>query len=134
MSFTDDYDMTNYINLIVPTPTVSVDVNATDHVEGQFLDITCTVTVSEYVDTADVTVSMIWRRNGTVLTNGSDFTIGAVAKSNNKYTSILRVNSLRYETDNGATYNCTASITSNNLNVLPGNDSSSATTLTVQSK
>ena len=77
---------------------------------------------------------MIWRRNGTVLTNGSDFTIGAVAKSNNKYTSILRVNSLRYETDNGATYNCTASITSNDLHVLPGNDSSSATTFTVQSK
>ena len=118
------------IILIVSTPTVSVDVNATDHVEGQFLDITCTATVSEYVDT-DVTVSMIWRRNGTVLTNGSDFTIGAVAKSNNKYTSILRVNSLRYETDNGATYNCTASI---NSNVLPGNDSSSATTLTVQRK
>ena len=121
------------IILIVPTPTVIVDVNATDHVEGQFLDITCTATVSEYVET-DVTVSMIWRRNGTVLTNGSDFIVGAVAKSNNKYTSILRVNSLRYETDNGATYNCTASITSNDLNVLPGNDSSSATTLTVQSK
>ena len=124
------------IILIVPTPTVSVDVNATDHVEGQFLDITCTATLSEYVNMADVTVSIMWRRNGTVLTNGSDFIVGAVAKSefDNDYTSILRVNSLRYETDNGATYNCTASITSNELNVLPGNDSSSATTLTVQSK
>ena len=119
--------------LVVPTPTVTIDVNATDHVEGQFLDITCSATFSVFVNT-NVTVRMIWRRNGTVLTNGSDFTIGAVAKSNNKYTSILRVNSLRYETDNGATYNCTASITSNELNVLPGNDSSSATTLTVQSK
>ena len=78
----------------------------------------------------------MWRRNGTVLTNGSDFTIGAVTKSefDNEYASILRVNSLRYETDNGATYNCTASITSNDFHVLPGNDSSSATTLTVQSK
>ena len=76
----------------------------------------------------------MWRRNGTLLTNGSDFTIGAVARSNNKYTSILRVNSLRYETDNGATYNCTASITSNTPYIMPGNDSSSATTLTVQSK
>ena len=88
------------------------------------------------MNTADVTVSIMWRRNGTVLTNGSDFTIGAVAKSefDNEYASILRVNSLRYETDNGATYNCTASITSNDFHVLPGNDSSSATTLTVQSK
>ena len=77
---------------------------------------------------------MIWRRNGTVLTNGSDFTIGAVAKSNNKYASILRVNSLRYETDNGATYNCTVGITPNNPYIMPGNDNSSAITLTVQSK
>ena len=122
------------IILIVSTPTVSVDVNATDHVEGQFLDITCTATVSDYVNTADVTVSMIWRRNGTVLTNGSDFTIGAVAKSNNKYTSILRVNSLRYETDNGATYNCTVGITPNTPYIMPRNDSSSAIALTVQSK
>ena len=80
-----------------------------------------------------MTVDITWRRNGTVLTNGSDFTIRAVTKSNNKYTSILRVNSLRYETDNGATYNCTARITSNTPNVLSGNDSSGVTTLTVQS-
>ena len=88
------------------------------------------------MNTADITVSIMWRRNGTVLTNGSDFTIGAVTKSefDNEYASILRVNSLRHETDNGATYNCTASITSNDFHVLPGNDSSSATTLTVQSK
>ena len=77
---------------------------------------------------------MIWRRNGTFLTNGSDFTIGGVARSNNKYTSILRVNSLRYETDNGATYNCTVGINPNNPYIMPGNDSSSAITLTVQSK
>ena len=119
--------------LVVPTPTVTIDINATDHVEGQFLDVICLATFSEYVDT-NVTVHMIWRRNGTVLTNGSDFTIGAVAKSNNKYTSILRVNSLRYETDNGATYNCTVGITPNTPNILPGNDNSSAITLTVQSK
>ena len=119
--------------LVVPTPTVIVDVNATDHVEGQFLDITCSANFSEYVDT-NVTVNMIWRRNGTVLTNGSDFTIGAVAKSNNKYISILRVNSLRYETDNGATYNCTVGVVSNTPYIMPGNDSSSAITLTVQSK
>ena len=123
------------IRLIVPTPTVTVSVNATDHVEGQFLDVTCTATVSEYVNT-DVTVSMTWRRNGTVLTNGSNFIIGAVAKSefNNKYTSILRVNSLRYETDNGATYNCTVGVAPNIPYIMPGNDSSSAITLTVQSK
>ena len=123
------------IRLIVPTPTVTVSVNATDHVEGQFLDVTCTATVSEYVNT-DVTVSMTWRRNGTVLTNGSDFIIGAMAKSefNNEYTSILRVNSLRYEADNGAKYNCTVGVAPNTFYIMPGNDSSSAITLTVQSK
>ena len=79
---------------------------------------------------------MTWRRNGTVLTNGSNFIIGAVAKSefNNEYTSILRVNSLRYEADNGATYNCTVGVTPNTPYIMPGNDSSSAITLTVQSK
>ena len=119
--------------IIVSTPNVTIDVNATDHVEGQFLDITCIATVSEYVDT-NVTVDITWRRNRTVLTNGSDFIIGAVTKSNNKYTSILRVNSLRYETDNGATYNCTVGVVSNTPYIMPGNDSSSAITLTVQSK
>ena len=119
--------------IIVSTPNVTIDVNATDHVEGQFLVITCIATVSEYVDT-NVTVDITWRRNGTVLINGSDFIIGAVAKSNNKYTSILRVNSLRYETDNGATYNCTVGVVSNTPYIMPGNDSSSAITLTVQSK
>ena len=119
--------------IIVSTPNVTIDVNATDHVEGQFLVITCIATVSEYVDT-NVTVDITWRRNGTVLTNGSDFTIEAVAKSNNKYTSILRVNSLRYETDNGATYNCTVGVAPNTPYIMPGNDSSSAITLTVQSK
>ena len=114
--------------IIVSTPNVTIDVNATDHVEGQFLVITCIATVSEYVDT-NVTVDITWRRNGTVLTNGSDFIIGAVAKSNNKYTSILRVNSLRYETDNGATYNCTVGVVSNTPYIMPGNDSSSAITL-----
>ena len=118
--------------IIVSTPNVTIDVNATDHVEGQFLVITCIATVSEYVDT-NVTVDITWRRNGTVLTNGSDFIIGAVTKSNNKYTSILRVNSLRYETDNGATYNCTVGVVSNTPYIMPGNDSS-AITLTVQSK
>ena len=121
--------------LVVPPPTVTIDVNANDHVEGQFLDIICSATFSEYVDT-NVTVHMIWRRNGTVLANGSDFTIGGVTKSefDNEYTSVLRVNILRYKADNGAAYNCTVGITPNNPYIMSGNDNSSAITLTVQSK
>ena len=113
--------------------------NATGHLvdgelaEGQFLDIMCIADISQYIDTS-VSVTMSWRRNNTVLTNGSDYTISPPVMTNNQYTGVLRINSLRDKLDNGASYNCSVSVDSGAPFILPGNDNSSAVTLTVASK
>ena len=122
---------------IVPTPSVIVEYNGTGHLvdgelaEGQFLDIMCIADISQYIDTS-VSVTMSWRRTNIVLTNGSDFTIIPPVMTNNQYTGVLRINSLRDELDNGASYNCSVSVTPNPF-ILAGNDNSSAVTLTVAS-
>ena len=124
---------------IVPTPSVIVKYNATGHLvngelaEGQFLDIMCIADIGQYIDTS-ISVTMSWRRNNTVLTNGSDFTISPPVLTNNQYTGVLRINSLRDELDNGASYNCSVSVTPNTPFIIAGNDNSSAVTLTVSSK
>ncbi|XP_011407562.1 PREDICTED: neogenin-like [Amphimedon queenslandica] len=122
--------------LTLPTPPVIVEYNATGHLvdgelaEGQFLDIMCIADISQYIDTS-VSVTMSWRRNNTVLTNGSDFTISPPVMTNNQYTGVLRINSLRDEVDNGASYNCSVSVAPNTPFIIAGNDNSSAVTLTV---
>ncbi|XP_019851644.1 PREDICTED: uncharacterized protein LOC105312652, partial [Amphimedon queenslandica] len=122
--------------LTLPTPSVIVEYNATGQLvdgelaEGQFLDIMCIADISQYIDTG-VSVTLTWRRNNTVLTNGSDFTISPPVMTNNQYTGVLRINSLRDELDNGATYNCLVSVTPNTPIIIAGNDNSSAVTLTV---
>ncbi|XP_019862764.1 PREDICTED: uncharacterized protein LOC109591477 [Amphimedon queenslandica] len=90
----------------------------------------CIADISQYIDTS-VSVTMSWRRNNTVLTNGSDFTISPPVMTNNQYTGVLRINSLRDELDNGASYNCSVSVTPNTPFIIAGNDNSSAVTLTV---
>ncbi|XP_011408497.1 PREDICTED: uncharacterized protein LOC105315514, partial [Amphimedon queenslandica] len=120
----------------VPDPSVIVEYDATGHLvdgelaEGQFLDIICIADISQYIDTS-VSVTMSWRRNNTVLTNGSDFTISPPVMTNNQYTGVLHINSLRDELDNGASYNCSVSVTPNTPIIIAGNDNSSAVTLTV---
>ncbi|XP_019851148.1 PREDICTED: hemicentin-1-like [Amphimedon queenslandica] len=127
---------TAQVILTLPTPSAIVEYNATGHLvdgelaEGQFLDIMCIADISQYIDTS-VSVTMSWRRNNTVLTNGSDFTISPPVMTNNQYTGVLRINSLRDEVDNGASYNCSVSVTPNTLSIIAGNDNSSAVTLTV---
>uniref|UniRef100_A0A1X7UYM6 Soluble interferon alpha/beta receptor OPG204 n=1 Tax=Amphimedon queenslandica TaxID=400682 RepID=A0A1X7UYM6_AMPQE len=130
------YENTTAPLVKVPTPSVIVEYNATGQLvdgelaEGQFLDIMCIADISQYIDTG-VSVTLTWRRNNTVLTNGSDFTISPPVMTNNQYTGVLRINSLRDELDNGATYNCLVSVTPNTPIIIAGNDNSSAVTLTV---
>ena len=123
---------------IVPPPSVSVSTDSVDYsqlVGGQFLDIFCTANISQYIDTT-VNVTMTWSRNGTVLTNGSNFIIGPVTNVFNMYTSTLRVRDLRYQTDNGAVYNCSVSVQSSPVSpFITGNDNtSSGIRLTVAGK
>ena len=126
---------------IVLTPSVVVEYNATGHLvagelaEGQFLDLMCVADLGQFVD-IDVTVTMAWRRNNIVITNGDEFTITrpVMSGSNSQYTGVLRINSLRDERDNGATYNCSVNVVPNVPFVSQGGDNSSETTLTVASK
>ena len=126
---------------IVPTPSVVIEYNATGHLvdgelaEGQFLDITCIANLGQFVD-INITVTMAWRRNNIVITNGDEFNITTpiMSGSNNQQTGVLRINSLRDERDNGVTYNCSVNVAPNVPFVSQGNDNSSAVTLTVASE
>ena len=125
---------------LVPTPVV-IEFNATGHLvdgelaEGQFLDLMCVADLEQFVDIS-VTVTMTWRRNNIVITNGDEFTITppVMSGSNSQYTGVLRINSLRDERDNGATYNCSVNVIPNVPFVSLGNENSSAVTLTVASE
>ena len=103
--------------------------------EGQFLDLMCVADLEQFVDIS-VTVTMTWRRNNIVITNGDEFTITppVMSGSNSQYTGVLRINSLRDERDNGATYNCSVNVIPNVPFVSLGNENSSAVTLTVASE
>ena len=103
--------------------------------EGQFLDLMCVADLGQFVD-INITVTMTWRRNNIVITNGDEFTITrpVMSGSNSQYTGVLRINSLRDERDNGATYNCSVNVVSNVPFVLQGSDNNSAVTLTVASE
>ena len=126
---------------IVPTPSVVVEYNVTGHLvdgelaEGQFLDLMCVADLGQFVD-INVTVTMTWMRDNMPLTNGDEFTITPpiMSGSNSQYTGVLRINSLRDERDNGATYNCSVNVVPNVPFVSQGNDINSEVTLTVASK
>ena len=103
--------------------------------EGQFLDLMCIADLGQFVD-INITVTMTWRRNNIVITNGDELTITPpiMSGSNNQYIGILRIYSLRDERDNGVTYNCSANVVPNDPFVSQGRDNSSGTTLNVASK
>ena len=103
--------------------------------EGQFLDLMCVADLGQYVD-IDVTVTMTWMRDNMPLTNGDGFNITApvMSGSNSLYTGVLRINSLRDERDNSASYNCLVNVVPNVPFVSQGSDNSSAVTLTVASE
>ena len=103
--------------------------------EGQFLDLMCVADLGQFVDIS-VTVTMAWRRNNIVITNGNEFTITppVMSGSNSQYTGALHINSLRDERDNDASYNCSVNVVPNVPFVSQGDDNSSEVTLTVSSK
>ena len=102
--------------------------------EGQFLDLMCVADLGQFVDIS-VTVTMAWRRNNIVITNGEEFTITppVMSGSNSLYTGVFRINSLRDERDN-AIYSCSVNVVPNVPFVSQGNGNSSEVTLDVASK
>ena len=103
-------------------------------VEGTYIDLVCTVTINDAVNT-DVNVSIEWSRNGgSPLTNSSDYFISPISLVSDQYISTIRNEELM-TSDNGATYSCSVSIQPSYLsNYITGNKGDSNITLSVKGK
>ena len=130
VSLTDENVLYSYM-FIVPSPNVSVSTDPDPLVDGQFLSLVCIANISLPVDIS-ITVTMNWSRNGTALTNGSDFTISQVTNVSYMYTSTLFVSSLSYSDDNNATYNCSVNVSSTASFITGSNTGSDNVVLSVE--
>ena len=121
---------------IVPQPIVTVSsypLNTTTLVEATYLDMVCTVNISDAVNTG-VSVDVEWSHNGgSPLTNNSDYTISSLTMlGSHMYTSTLRIESLNNTRDNGAMYSCTVSVLPSPVSsYITGNENSNSLTLNV---
>ena len=81
--------------------------------EGTYLDIVCTVSISDAINTG-VNVDIYWFHNdGSPVTNNSDYTISSLTMlGSHVYTSTLRIEILNNFRDNGTVYSCTVSVLS----------------------
>ena len=101
---------------LVPQPAVTVSIDHVDPsslIEATYLDIVCTVNISDAVNTG-VSIDVEWSHNGgSPLTNNSDYTISSLTMlTSHMYTSTLRIESLSNTRDNGTIYSCTMSVLS----------------------
>ena len=103
-------------------------------VEGTYIDLVCTVTINEAVDT-DVNVNIEWSRNGnSPLMNSSAHSISPMSLISDQYISTIRIEQLMMS-DNGATYSCSVSIQPSSLsNYITGSNGDSNITLSVEGK
>ena len=99
---------------LVIKPVVTVSTHPVDPrslIEATYLDIVCTVNISDAVNTG-VSVDVEWSHNGgSPLTNNSDYTISSLTMlTSHMYTSTLRIESLSITRDNDAMYSCAVSV------------------------
>ena len=99
---------------LVPQPVVAVSIDHVDPsslIEATYLDIVCTVNISDAVNTG-VNTGIEWSHNGgSPLTNNSDYTISSLTMlGSHMYTSTIHIKSLSNTRDNGAMYLCTVSV------------------------
>ena len=102
-------------------------------IEATYLDVVCTVNISDAVNTG-VSVNVEWSRNGgSPLTNNSDYTISSLTMlGSHMYTSTLRIESLSNTRDNGAMYSCTVSVLPSPVSsYITGNENNNSLTLNV---
>ena len=121
---------------IVPQPVIVVSsypLNTNILVEATYLDIVCTVNVSDAVNTG-IIVDVEWSHNGgSPLTNNSDYTVSPLTMlGSHMYTSILHIESLSNTRDNDAMYSCTMSVLpSPVLSYITGNENNKSLILNV---
>ena len=102
-------------------------------VEGTYIDLVCTVTINDGVDT-NVYVNIEWSRNGgSPLTNSSDYSISPTSLMSDQYIRTIRIEELM-TSDNGATFSCSVSIQPSLSNYITGTNGSSGITLIVEGK
>ena len=120
--------------VIKPVVTVSTHpVDPSSLIEATYLDIVCTVNISDAVNTG-VNVDVEWSYNGgSPLTNNSDYTISSLTMlGSHVYISSLRIKSLRNTRDNGAIYSCTVSVLPSPVSsYITGNKNNNSLTLNV---
>ena len=74
---------------------------------GTYIDLSCTVTASEYVDT-NTSITTSWTGSTGLITNNTLYIVTTSTSSG--YVTRLRIQSLDLERDNGAAYSCVTSI------------------------
>ena len=122
--------------LLVPQPAVTVSTDNVDQsslIEATYLDIVCTVNISDAVNTG-VSVDVEWSHNGgSSLTNSNDYTINSLTMlGSHMYTSTLHIESLSSTRDNGAMYYCTVSVLPSPVSsYITGNENNNSLTLNV---
>ena len=121
---------------LVPQPAVTVSIDHVDQsslIEATYLDIVCTVNISDAVNTR-VSVDTEWSHNGgSPLTNNSDYTISSLTMlGSHMYTSTLHIESLSNTRDNSAMYSCTVSVLPSPVSsYITGNENNNNITLNV---
>ena len=102
-------------------------------IEATYLDIVCTVNISDTVNTG-VSVNVEWSYNGgSPLSNNSDYTISSLTMlGSHMYTSTLRIESLSLSRDNGTMYSCTVSVLPSPVSsYITGNENNNSLILNV---
>ena len=99
---------------LVPQPAVTVSIDHVDPsslIEATYLDIVCTVNISDAVNT-NVSIDVEWSHNGgSPLTNNSDYTISSVTMlRSHMYISTLHIESLNNTRNNSTIYSCIVSV------------------------
>ena len=108
-------------------------VDPTSLIEATYLDIVCTVNISDAVNTG-VSVDIKWSHNGgSPLTNNSDYTISSLTMlGSHMYTSTLRIVSLSNTRDNGVMYSYIVSVLPSPVSsYITGNENNNNITLNV---
>ena len=120
----------------VPKPVITVSsypLNTIALVEATYLDIVCTIYISDAVNT-DVSIDVEWSHNGgSPVTNNNDYTISSLTMlRSHMYISTLRIESLSNTRDNGAMYSCTVNVLPSPVSsFITGNENSNSLILNV---
>ena len=90
----------------------------------------CNSSINEGVDT-DISVSVVWSKNGTTVANGSEYTISNVELVSGYNISTIRIEELQV-TDNNTVFTCTATATPTISTFIIENNGNAGITLSVR--